>query len=152
MFRAYKPPPRNASRDTINSAATAGGSVLGALAGAKLAGPEGALAGAQAGAGIGGAAAGLFGGGEQQEQRVGSGLGLSMMAAQKYFENKKNYGEVQTKDGGKEPASGNITSQLKPMASSMMMTSPIPTDVMNEETNPSKWNYRGRPMMSKPIY
>jgi hypothetical protein len=148
MFRAYKPPPHNASRDFINSAATVGGAALGAVPGIVAGNPQAAISGAEAGAGFGGMAAGLFGGGEQQEQRVGSGLGLGMVGLQNYYKDKKNYDEVQTKPGGKEP----VTTTLKPMASSMMTTSPIPTDVMNEETNPSKWNYRGRPMMSKPIY
>lgn len=149
MFSAYKPPPRNTSRDTINSAATLGGTVLGGAAGAYLGGPQGALAGAQMGAGAGGALAGLIGGGPQQEERVGSGIGLGMMAGQKYFENKKNYGEVQTKgDGG----DAGVAAKLKPMFSSVSETSPMPTDPAMDDTNPSKWNYRGRPMMSKPLY
>jgi hypothetical protein len=156
MFRAYKPPPRNTSRDTINSASTLAGTVLGGAAGAYFGGPQGAIAGAQMGAGVGGIVGGMAGGGEQQEQRVGSGIGLGMMGAQNYFKDRKQYGDVQTKDGGDAPASTpsgtSVTKALGPIASSLPVSSPMPTEVMAEETNPSKWNYRGRPMMSKPIY
>ena len=150
MFSAYKPPPRNTFRDATNSAATLGGTVLGGVAGAlKTKTPQGALAGAQIGAGAGGALAGMIGGGPQQEERVGSGIGLSMMAGQKYFENKKNYGEVQTTGDGGD--AGPVT-KLKPMFSSVFETSPMPIDPAMDDTNPRKWNYRGRPMMSKPLY
>lgn len=149
MFSAYKPPPRNTSRDTINSAATLGGTVLGAVGGGLAGGPQGAIAGGQAGAGIGGALAGMIGGGPQQEERVGSGIGLGLMGAQNYYKDKKQYGEVQTKgDGG----DAGVAAKLKPMFSSVSETSPVPTDPAMDDTNPSKWNYRGRPMMSKPLY
>lgn len=156
MFRAYKPPPRNTSRDFINSAATVGGAALGAAPGIYAGNPQMALSGAQAGAGFGGMAAGLFGGGEQQEQRVGSGLGLGMMGLQNYYKDKKQYGDVQTKEGGSEPASTpsgtSVTKALGPIASSLPVASPMPAEVMVEDANPSKWNYRGRPMMSKSLY
>ena len=149
MFSAYKPPPRNTSRDTINSAGTVIGAGLGAIPGIYTANPQMAIAGAEAGAGIGGAATGLFGGGPQQEERVGSGLGLGLMTAQNYYKDKKNYGEVQTKgDGG----DAGPATKLKPMFSSVFETSPMPIDPAMDDTNPRKWNYRGRPMMSKPLY
>lgn len=149
MFSAYKPPPRNTSRDMINSAATVGGTVIGGALGAKFGGPQGAIAGAEAGAGVGGALAGLIGGGPQQEERVGSGIGLGLMGAQNYYKDRKQYGEVQTKgDGG----DAGPATKLKPMFSSVLETSPMPIDPAMDDTNPSKWNYRGRPMMSKPLY
>lgn len=150
MFSAYKPPPRNTFRDATNSAATLGGTVLGGAAGAYFGGtPQAAIAGAEMGAGAGGALAGMIGGGPQQEERVGSGIGLGLMGAQNYYKDKKQYGEVQTKgDGG----DAGVAAKLKPMFSSVSETSPVPTDPAMDDTNPSKWNYRGRPMMSKPLY
>jgi hypothetical protein len=156
MFRAYKPPPHNASRDTVNSVSTLAGAALGGVAGGMAGGPQGAISGAQMGAGLGGIVGGLAGGGEQQEQRVGSGLGLGMMGAQNYYKDKKQYGDVQTKDGGADPASTpmgtSVTKALGPIASSLPVASAMPTEVMIEDPNAAKWNYVGRRMTSKPAY
>lgn len=153
MFRAYRPPPRNASRDMVNSIAPVAGGILGGAAGAYFGGPQGAMMGYQVGSGLGQSVAGLTQGGDDMEQRVASGQALAARGLGQYLAGRKQYGAPQV---GEAKSGTDVTNKLS-AASAMpeavryekdMPGSPADEMAMQEQA----WRYKGLPLMAKTAF
>jgi len=150
MFRAYRPPPRNASRDMVNAIAPLAGGILGAAAGAAATSgsPQGAMAGYQAGSGLGQSIAGLTQGGPDMEQRVASGSALAAQGIGSYMAGQKQYGTPQV---GEAKSGTDVTRALSP--------TPMPAATYTREPNDDAaaleeqaWRYKGLPIAAKRMF
>lgn len=155
MFRAYRPPPRNASREMVNSIAPLAGGVLGGVAGGVLSGgnPQAAMMGYQVGSGLGQSVAGLTQGGDDMEQRVASGQALAARGLGQYLAGRKQYGSPQVGDA---KSGTDVTNKLSSAASMPeavryekdMPGSPADEMAMQEQA----WRYKGLPLMAKTAF
>ena len=153
MFRAYRPPPRNASREMVNSIAPIAGGILGGAAGAYFGGPQGAMMGYQVGSGLGQSVAGLTQGGDDMEQRVASGQALAARGLGQYLAGRKQYGSPQVGDA---KSGTDVTNKLSSAASMPeavryekdMPGSPADEMAMQEQA----WRYKGLPLMAKTAF
>lgn len=146
MLRAYRPPPRNASRDMVNTVAPLAGGILGGVVGAKFGNP---MMGYQVGSGLGQAVAGLTQGGDDMEQRVASGSALAAKGLGGYLASRKEYGEPQV---GEAKSGTDVTNKLSPsaMPSAVTLTkSPNDDEAALAE---QQWRYRGMPIAAKRFF
>lgn len=149
MFRAYRPPPRNASRDMVNTVAPLAGGILGGAAGAYFGGPQGAMMGYQVGSGLGQTVAGLTQGGDDMERRVAGGSALAAKGLGGYLASRKEYGEPQV---GEAKSGTDVTNKLSPsaMPSAVTLTkSPNDDEAALAE---QQWRYRGMPIAAKRFF